>query len=234
MENRVLSIDNVNAIDSGYKNFDMVQKEFLMHNLSLERLSTMQEALLALSKQDYLLIIIIEDTVDFMSQLHIMRDLKPMPIIVMSTVYEAETAIQAIEHGADAYIPKPETVQEFFAFSKALIRRYKEFNYKETVQTTVIAHKRFTMFPEHRKLFVNEQEVSLTRKEFDLLHLFFKNRGRVFTYEQIFNNIWGEEYIEGSNNALSVLISRLRQKLSIDASLECLRNVHDLGYTFDI
>jgi len=234
MENLVLFVDSGYAIDKDFTNFELIQKEFLIHKLSLERISTMQEALLALSKQDYLLAIIIEDSIDFMPQLHIMRDLKPIPIIIMSTVYEAETGIEALERGADIYIPKPKTVQEFYACSNALIRRYKELNHKEPVHTTIVAHKNFTIFPEHRKLFVNEQEVSLTRKEFDILHLFLKNRGRVFTYEQITTHVWGEEYYDGTNNALSVLISRLRQKLNTDGALDCLRNVHDMGYCFDI
>lgn len=233
MDNLVLAVDNGYALDENYKSFDIGQKEFLLHNLSLERVPTMQEALLALSKQDYLLVIIIEDSVNFLPQLHIMRDLKPMPIIVMSTVYESETEMEALEKGADIYLQKPKTVQEFYAVCNALIRRCKELNGKESVKTSIVAHKNYTLYPDHRKLFLNEQEVILTRKEFDILHLFLRNRGRVLTYEQIFTDVWGEDYYDGSNNALTVLISRLRQKIGND-SLDRLRNVHDMGYCFDV
>ena len=184
----------------------------------------MQEALLALSKQDYLLVVIIEDSVNFLPQLHIMRDFKSMPIIIMTTLYEAETEIEALEKGADMYIQKPKTVQEFYAVCNALIRRYKELNFKEDTKTSIVAHKGYTLYPEHRKLFINEQEASLTRKEFDLLHLFLRNRGRVLTYEQIISHVWGEDYYNGSNNALTVLISRLRQKLGEDA-LDCFQRI---------
>lgn len=174
MENLVLAVDNGYALDEKYNNFEMAQKEFLLHNLSLERVSSMQEALLTLSKQDYLLVIIVEDSVNFLPQLPIMRNMKPMPIIILSTVYEEETGIEALNIGADAYIHEPTTLKGFYAFCNAMIRRYKEFNNREEVKINIIAHKSYTMFPEQRKLFINEQEISLTRKEFDVLYLFLK------------------------------------------------------------
>jgi len=233
MENLILAIDNGYALNENYADFEIMQQGFLQHNLSLERVSTMQEALLSLEKQSYLLVIIVEDSVNFMPQLHILRNVQPIPIIIISSLYEAETAIDALEKGADAYIQKPKTVPEIFAICNALIRRYKELNNKEPIRTTIVAHKCYTIFPEQRKLFVNEQEVILTRKEFDLIYLFLVNRGRVLTYEQIFTNVWGDDYLSSSNNALTVLISRLRQKLGTE-TLDCLRNVHDMGYCFDI
>jgi len=233
MENLVLYIDSSCDAENNCNYFDTLQKEFLTHNLSLEKATTMQAALLAFSKHDYLLVIIIEDYVNFMPQLHIMRELKPIPIIILSTVYEAETAIDALNRGADMYIQRPTTSQEIYACCNAIIRRYKELNNKGAVKASIVFHKNYTMYPEHRKMFINEQEINLTRKEFDLLHLFLRNRGRVLTYEQIISHVWGEDYYNGSNNALTVLISRLRQKLGDDA-LDCLRNVHDMGYSFDV
>ena len=93
----------------------------------------------------------------------------------------------------------------------------------------LISYRDFTMKLDQRKVFANEQEIYLTRKEFDLFHLFLENQGAFLTYEQLLANVWGEEYYDSTTNALGVLVSRLRKKLGIDS----LKNVHDLGYCLE-
>ena len=231
MNNLVLCVDGSRNDEKNCDYFNTLQKEFLIHSLSLEKAATIQAALLAFLKQDYLLVIIMEDYVNYMPQLPIMRELKRTPILIISSVHEAETVIEALNKGADSYIINPNTAQEIFAHSNALIRRYKVFTHEAAEQTApILTYKDFTLYPEQRKVFASDQKIYLTRKEFDLFQVLLENQGRVLDYEQLFYKVWGENYLEGTTNALAILVSRLRQKLKLDT----LKNVHDMGYRLDV
>lgn len=87
---------------------------------------------------------------------------------------------------------------------------------------------------EERKVCVGGQEIELTAKEFDALHLLIVNRKRVLTFETIAYHVWGEEYIDVTPKTIHNLLSRLRQKLQIapDAP-EYIISVRGVGYKFD-
>lgn len=87
---------------------------------------------------------------------------------------------------------------------------------------------------EERKVCVGNQEIKLTAKEFDALHLLIVNRKRVLTFETIAYHVWGEEYIDATPKTIHNLLSRLRQKLQIapDAP-EYVISVRGVGYKFD-
>ena len=138
-----------------------------------------------------------------MPKLPIMREIKPTPILTISSVHESETVIEVLNQGADRYILKPNTAQKVFAHSNAMIRQYKKLNHTaEKQETPILIYKHFTMYPTQRKVFVNDQETYLTRMEFDLFQLFLENQGRVLDYEQIFYKVRGEDYLESTSNAL--------------------------------
>lgn len=83
-------------------------------------------------------------------------------------------------------------------------------------------------------MYVSGQEVELTAKEFDALHLLIINRKRVLTFEIIAYQVWGEEYIDITPKAIHNLLSRLRQKLQITPdSPEYIVSVRSIGYKFD-
>lgn len=87
---------------------------------------------------------------------------------------------------------------------------------------------------EERKVCVRGQEIALTVKEFDALHLLIFNRKRVLTFETIAYHVWGEEYIDATPKTIHNLLSRLRQKLQIvPDSLGYIVSVRGVGYKFD-
>lgn len=88
---------------------------------------------------------------------------------------------------------------------------------------------------EERTVCVSGQEIELTAKEFDALHLLIVNRKRVLTFETIAYHVWGEEYIDVTPKAIHNLLSRLRQKLQIAPEApEYVISVRGVGYKFDI
>lgn len=79
-----------------------------------------------------------------------------------------------------------------------------------------------------RSVWEEEQEISVTRREYDVLHMLFQNKGCVLTYEQIYTRVWKEEYCEGRNSVIC-LMSRLRRKLKM---ISCIRSVREIGYMY--
>jgi DNA-binding response OmpR family regulator len=164
-----------------------------------------------------------------------MRDMKPMPILVLSSKYNASEKLEAIQLGADEYLAYPSTVEEGVASGRALIRRYTVLNHQAEKPLTVIIYQEIFMCIEYRKLFLKSKEIELTRKEFDLLHLLLSSIGRVYTHEQIYRHVWADKIDSVSENyAVWCLVARIRKKLrAVPNSLEYIKTVRDVGYCID-
>jgi DNA-binding response OmpR family regulator len=230
VENWILAVDN----NPNY--FETVQKEWLKYHVFIKMVRSMPEALKLLTKMDFLLVIIITDGIDYLPQLKFMRDMKPMPILVLSLKYTVSEKLEAIQLGADEYLPYPSTVEEAVASGRALIRRYTVLNHQAEKPLTIITYHEIFMCVEYRKLFLKGNEIELTCKEFDLLHLLFSSIGRVYTHEQIFRYIWGDEINSASENyAVWSLVKRIRKKLrSVSNTFEYIKTIRDVGYCIDM
>lgn len=230
MENWILTVDN------NPENLEAKQKEWLKHHIFIKMVTSMPEAIKLLTKMDFLLIVIMADGIEYLPHLKIMRDMKPMPILVLTSKYIASEKIEAIQLGADEYLVCPNIVEACVASGKALIRRYTILNHQTEKPLTVITYHEIFMCVEYRKLFLKGKEIELTRKEFDLVHLLFSSIGRVYTHEQIFMRVWGDEINSVSENyAVWSLITRVRKKFrAISGSLEYIKTIRDVGYCIDI
>lgn len=222
-------------MDNYLNNFEEVQKEWLKYHVFIKMVQSMPEALKLLTKMDFLLVVIIADGVDYLPHLKLMRDMKPMPILVLSSQYNASEKLEAIRLGADEYLPFPPTVEEAVASGRALIRRYTVLNHQAEKPLTIITYHDIFMCVEYRKLFLKGKEIELTRKEFDFLHLLLSSIGRVYTHEQIYRHVWADETDGMSGNyAVWCLVARVRKKLrSIPDTLEYIKTVRDVGYCID-
>lgn len=87
-----------------------------------------------------------------------------------------------------------------------------------------------------RKIYHGQKEINLTAKEFDLLCLFAANKGRVLTYDQIYQKVWGEEFFGNVNNAIACHVHNLREKIGKLWPEGCfaIRCVREVGYCFEI
>jgi len=230
VENWILRVDN------NLNNFEAAQKVWLKYHVFIKMVRSMPEALKLLTKMDFLLVIIINDGIEYLPYLKLMRDMKPMPILVLSSKYTAFEKLEAIQLGADEYLPYPSTVEEAVASGRALIRRYTVLNHQAELPLTIITYHDVFICIEYRKLFLKGTEIKLTRKEFDLLHLLFSSIGRVYTHEQIYKHIWGDEMDNISENyAVRCMIARVRKKLrSVPDTLGYIKTIRDVGYCIDM
>lgn len=117
-----------------------------------------------------------------------------------------------------------------------ILSRYPNFEHFRLKEEPSLCLPGIEIYPGRRKIYRDRREIQLTAKEFDLLCLLVANEGRVLTYEQIYQRIWGEEPMGNENNAVGCHIRNLWEKL-YEAAPDtpfAIRCVREVGYTFEI
>lgn len=150
-----------------------------------------------------------------------------IPIIMLTAKGEEEDKLKAFDTGADDYVTKPFSQKELNARIKSLLRRSKPQASIDVVEFTDLKIDRIT-----KRVYRNNIEISLGPTEFKLLDFFIKNPKRVYSREQLLNNVWGENiYVE--SRTVDVHIRRLRQAINIDKTKPLIRTVRSAGYSLE-
>ena len=144
------------------------------------------------------------------------REFSNMPIVMLTAKGDDMDKILGLEYGADDYITKPFNILEVKARIKAIMRRTTPQVVKEQ-KITEIKSGDFTINTENRRLFILDQEINVTSKEFDMLLLLVTNPGKVYSRDELPRAIWGEDY-PGDARTVDVHIRRLREKIEPNAS----------------
>jgi len=137
---------------------------------------------------------------------------------------EDYSQIAGFDAGADDYITKPIKPKLFVSRIQALLRRYKAVQ----EESDIIPLKGFTIDKSRYIVNVGDQEVTLARKEFELLQFLVSRPEKVVTREEIFANVWGEDVVVG-DRTIDVHIRRIREKMGIDS----IKTIKGVGYKFD-
>ncbi len=140
-----------------------------------------------------------------------------VPIIMLTAKDSEIDKILGLEIGADDYITKPFSPREVIARMKAIFRRYKSSNKKEEVELKVNTDEvvivgDIVIYPEKYEVFVREELIELTPKEFELLIYLARRTGRILSREQLLNAIWNYDFA-GETRIVDVHISHLREKI---------------------
>ncbi|MBQ0058408.1 MAG: response regulator transcription factor [Lachnospiraceae bacterium] len=144
------------------------------------------------------------------------REFSSVPIIMLTAKGEDIDKILGLEYGADDYMTKPFNVLELKARIKAILRRtQKASDTKEKPRS--IEYDGLRLDCDSRRVFVNDREVNLTTKEFDVLELMAFNPNKVYSRENLLNLVWGYEY-PGDVRTVDVHIRRLREKIEANPS----------------
>ena len=139
------------------------------------------------------------------------RQVSKVPIIFLTASDEEMSIIMGLDIGGDDYITKPFNILEVKARIKAIMRRTGRKEEK-TVESNVLVKHDMKIDCESRRVFIQEREINLTAKEFDLLELLAKNPDKVYSREKLLNLVWGYEY-PGDARTVDVHIRRLREKI---------------------
>lgn len=184
--------------------------------------------LLSGEKIDLLLLDLMMPVIDGWTVCKYVRKHWMIPIIMLTAKGEENDRILGLELGADDYIVKPFSPRELVARVKTVLRRienvgsdshlYKFQNLKINVVT--------------RQVSVNDQDVKLTLKEFDILHYLIKSPGRIVTREELLEQVWGFDYI-GDTRTVDTHINRLRDKIDkYGGNSQFIKTVRGVGYKF--
>ena len=162
------------------------------------------------------------------------RGFSQIPIIMLTAKDEDMDKIMGLEYGADDYMTKPFNILELKARIKAILRRsVTKADSSKLQQKKIIKIRNVELQIESRRVFIDEREVNLTAKEFDILQLLMENQGRVYSRDNLLKEIWGSEY-PGDARTVDVHVRRLREKIETNPSEpEFIFTKWGVGYYFN-
>jgi len=163
------------------------------------------------------------------------RQTKEVPILIVSAKKEEIDKIRAFNLGADDYITKPFSPSELVARAKAHLTRYERLlGKKEPVQKSEISIRGLVIDKVAHRVYVRNQEVIFTTREFSLLEFLASHPNRVFSKNELFERIWGMDS-SGDIATVTVHVRKLREKIEIDPSNpQYIETVWGAGYRFTV
>lgn len=144
-------------------------------------------------------------------------------ILFLTALSDETTQVRGLETGADDYVSKPISPRVFLSKVNSLFRRLNKED------TRALSINGLVIDPEKYVVKLDDREISLAKKEFELLYLLASKPGRVFLRNEILSQVWGNEVIVG-DRTIDVHIRKIRQKLGVD----CIKTVKGVGYKFEV
>ena len=161
------------------------------------------------------------------------RTEKNIPIIMLSAKTSDADKIRGLTSGADDYMVKPFNPMELIARVKSQLRRYIELNPGKPVKDDMIRVRNIVIDSNKHTVTIDDHPVTLTPIEFNILHLLARHPGRVFSVDEIYENVWSEKIYE-ANNTVMVHIRRLREKIEKNPKKpETIITVWGVGYKIE-
>jgi len=146
------------------------------------------------------------------------RKTSQVPVIVLTAMADKETTVRLLRLGADDYLAKPFDNDELLARIEIQLKR-------STPTTNKLKYKDITLDPEGYEAEISGKKLDLSRREFEILRLMMSHSQKVFTKNNLYESVWGEEYL-GDENTINVHISKLRAKLGA----QYIKTVWGIGF----
>ncbi|WP_025151004.1 response regulator transcription factor [Bacillus sp. H1a] len=175
---------------------------------------------------DFVVLDIMMPEMDGLSVCKEIRKTSDVPIIFLTAKGEEWNRVNGLRMGADDYIVKPFSPGELIARMEAVLRRYTKQEQQEEIQFGPIL-----INEKSRRIETNEESISLTVKEFDLLYFLCQHNGQVFSREQLLEKVWGYDYA-GSTRTVDTHVKTMRLKLGESGNY--IQTVWGVGYKFEV
>ena len=170
-----------------------------------------------------------KDGYDVCKKVRSNNEIRNTPIIMLTAKSEELDKILGLELGADDYITKPFSVRELLARVKAVLRRFSIVE----PESNVLVFGDLTADFDKREILVKDKKLELTLKEFELLEILIRNKGKILTRDTLLDKIWGYEYI-GETRTVDVHIRYLRKKIEADdKNPKLIETIRGVGYRFN-
>lgn len=166
--------------------------------------------------------------IEVCKQIKKINKLKNIPVLMLTAKSEEEDKVRGFESGVDDYVTKPFSYKEILLRVKSLLKRTKPTLVEDISIFYDLKVDRIT-----KRIFRGDKEIKVGPTEFRLLDFFIKSPKRVYSREQLLNNIWGNE-INVEARTVDVHIRRLRKAINIEGLPELIRTVRSSGYSLDI
>jgi two-component system alkaline phosphatase synthesis response regulator PhoP len=173
------------------------------------------------------------DGLEVLRKIRTTEQLRKTPVIMLTAKNEEFDTVLGLELGADDYIGKPFRVHELLARVKAVLRRSDNNDtVEENNDDEIINIEELTINKTTHEVKMRNEHINLPLKEFELLYILAKNRGRVFDREYLLEQIWGYDYY-GETRTVDVHIRNLRKKIEVDDKHpEHIITVRGIGYKY--
>ena len=161
-----------------------------------------------------------EDGIHILKKIRSTTAYRDIPVIMVTAKTTEIDAVKGLDMGADDYITKPFGVMELVSRVKAVLRRTQKAEHQQ-----ILIYKNIVIDEAQHKVFVDDEEIELTYKEYEVLKLLIINKGIVLTRDKIMEIIWGYDFEQG-NRTVDVHIQSLRKKIkSAGVHIKTIRNV---------
>lgn len=163
-----------------------------------------------------------EDGIHILKKIRSTTAYRDIPVIMVTAKTTEIDAVKGLDMGADDYITKPFGVMELVSRVKAVLRRTQKAEHQQ-----ILIYKNIVIDEAQHKVFVDDEEIELTFKEYEVLKLLIINKGIVLTRDKIMETIWGYDFEQG-NRTVDVHIQSLRKKIK-DAGIH-IKTIRNVGY----
>lgn len=209
MREKILVVDDEQEIA------DLVTLYLQSENYEVLKYYTAREALECIRKEapDMAILDVMMPEINGFQLCRIIREQHTYPVIMLTAKGEEIDKINGLTLGADDYITKPFRPLELIARVKAQLRRYKHYNTGTEQAEELISHSGLVLNTRTHECTLNEKPLPLTPTEFSILSILCGKKGSVVSAEELFHQVWGDEYFNKSNNTITVHIRHLREKM---------------------
>jgi len=225
-DSKILLVEDDEAINN------MIKKSLIKEGYKVSNVFDGQGALDAWKNEEFKLIIldIMLPNIDGIEVMRRIRLKSMVPILMVSAKAEECDKVIGLGLGADDYLVKPFSIAELMARVKAQLRRYMYYNPNEDTTKNIIEYGEIKLDLNNYSIIKKGKTINLRLKEYEIIKLFFENTNKVFTKAQIFNSVWGEEYM-GDDNTVMVHIRRVRNKIEDNPDEpKIIETVWGIGY----
>ena len=228
---------NILVVDDEKEIADLLELYLISDGFCVKKAYDAEDGLRIMKNEpiDLVLLDIMMPKIDGIEMCRRIRETNNVPIIMVSAKTQELDKIVGLTTGADDYVTKPFNPLELMARVKLQLRRYRELNpaQEKKEESSMIVLRNTRINKETHQVFVDEESIKLTPIEFDILYLLASHPGRVFSTDEIFEQVWHERVYE-ANNTVMVHIRRLRGKLKDDTREDkIITTVWGVGYKIE-
>ena len=225
---------NILVLDDEKEIADLVELSPKNDNYKIYKFTNSKEAIECINtvSLDMAILDVMLPDIDGFTICKIIREKYNFPILMLTAKVDDFSKIQGLSVGADDYITKPFNPLELQARVKSSLRRFYEYNNNFKNNSTIEVGA-LSLNTSNHKVFLYDEEIDLTPIEFSILLYLCKNRGKVISSEELFENVWKEKYLD-SNNTVMVHIKRLREKLhEKPRKPKIIKTIWGIGYEIE-